>query len=365
MNHRGNFQLRVSIAREAARLMYEEDVKQYFTAKRMAARRLCGRVGGKQIRYRPADLPSNGEIREQLLELAELAEGSHRGRRLFAMRITALEALEALAPFEPRLIGSVSTGHVRRGSDIDLHVFTDDEDALFDHLKRLRWTFETERVTILKFGQIREYLHVHVADVFTVELTVYPRRELRFRPRSSTDGKPIDRLNRKRLMDILASEHAEPWARYLQDGTVEDLDSILAAEDDDAPRPGPFDGLLSDAPAPSLPEDDEDDEDYEPLPGFEEFSEDEDVHGHGHEHADEDDDEDGDGDDWEEDEDDEDWDEDDEDGEDDEPVRERGDVLAASSIQPLYPGKNRQNFDDTSEDQPVRRVSFFRWIPDR
>ena len=303
MNHRGNLQLRISIAREAARLMYEEDVKQYFTAKRMAARRLCGRVGGKQIRYRPADLPSNGEIREHLLDLAELAEGSRRGRRLFAMRITALEAMEALAPFDPRLIGSVSTGHVRRGSDIDLHVFTDDEDALFAHLRRLRWTFETERVTILKFGKIREYLHVHVADIFTVELTVYPRRELRFRPRSSTDGKPIDRIHHKRLMDMIAAEHAEPWARYLQDGTVEDLDEILASEDEDAPRPGPFDGLLENASvslSQVLPEEEElsllfhEEEDYTPLPGFEDFTtetQDEDGHGHADEDADEHEDE--------------------------------------------------------------------------
>lgn len=306
-NHRGNLQLRLSIAREAARLMYEEDVKQYFTAKRLASRRVCGRVGGKQIRFRPRDLPSNGEIREHLLELAELAEGSRRGQRLFAMRITALEALEALAPFEPRLIGSVSTGHVRRGSDIDLHVFTDDEDALFDHLKRLRWTFETERVTILKFGKIREYLHVHVADLFAIELTVYARRELRFRPRSSTDGKPIDRLNRKRLMDLLASEHAEPWARYLQDGSLDNLDDLLA-DDEDAPRPGPFDGLLASPSVASeqlLPQEDDEDEDYDPLPGFEAFS------GDSGEDADEDEDADGDEEDDEDDEDD--WEEDDND----------------------------------------------------
>jgi predicted nucleotidyltransferase len=283
MNHRGNSQLRLSIAREAARLMYEEDVKQYFTAKRMASRRVCGRVGGKQIRYRPADLPSNGEIREQLLELAELAEGPRRGRRLFAMRITALEAMEALDPFNPRLIGSVSTGHVRRGSDIDLHVFTDDEDALFAHLRRLRWTFETERVSILKFGKIRDYLHVHVADLFSIELTVYERRELRFRPRSSTDGKPIDRLNRKRLMDLLASEHPEPWARYLQDGTVENLDDVLE-DDEDAPRPGPFDGLLaSGPPEPPPPEDDHDhepgdDHDHEPGDDHEDDDHEDDDH---------------------------------------------------------------------------------------
>ncbi len=273
--------IRVAVAAEAARLMYEEGVKQYFTAKRMAARRVLGRVEGRRARYRPADLPSNGEIRDALLALAALSEGSGRRRRLFAMRIVALEAMRALAPFEPRLIGSVSTGHIRRGSDVDLQVFTDDEGALEEHIGRLGWTFERERVTIQKFGEIREYLHFHVADVFPVELTVYARRELRFRPRSSTDGKPIVRVKASALELLLAREHAEAWARYLAEGTIEGLDEVLAEADDEddaaAPHvPGPYDGLLSDGPdeEPVLPEpgeEEEPDQAYDPLPGFEAY----------------------------------------------------------------------------------------------
>ncbi|MDC3959599.1 nucleotide-binding enzyme [Polyangium jinanense] len=268
--------LRGRIATEAARLMYEEGVKQYFTAKRMAARRLLGRAGGKNLRYRPQDLPSNGEIRDALLAMAELAEGERRTRRLFAMRVVALRVMRALGPFEPRLIGSVSTGHIRRGSDIDIQVFTDDEDAFERHLAGLGWGFERERVSIFKFGQIREYVHHHVADVFPVELTVYERRELRFRPRSSTDGQPIQRVKIPALEALLRAEHPEAWAQYEADGTVFDLDEILAEEEDeDAPLPGPFDGLLDEEPAEAAwPEgaEDEPDEDYDPLPGFEAYS---------------------------------------------------------------------------------------------
>jgi hypothetical protein len=264
--------LRARIAAEAARLMYEEGIKQYFTAKRMACKRVLGRVAGKRMRYRPSDLPSNGEIRDALLALAELAEGSKRTRRLFAMRIVALEAMRALAPFEPRLIGSVSTGHIRRGSDIDIQVFTADEDALEGHLRALRWAFERERVSILKFGQIREYVHFHVTDVFSIELTVYEPRELRFRPRSSTDGKPIVRIRTSALSAMLMREHAEAFRRYLESGEVAGMDEVLSAEEeDDAPPPGPFDSLLVDQPACEAEpgEEDEPDADYDPLPGFE------------------------------------------------------------------------------------------------
>ncbi len=267
--------LRGAIAAEAARLMYEEGVKQYFTAKRLASKRMFGRVGGRRMRYRPQDLPSNGEIRDALLILAEYAEGDGRTRRLFAMRVVALRAMRALEDFSPRLIGSVSTGHIRRGSDIDLHVFSDDEDALIDHLKTLGWRWETERVTILKFGEIREYLHVHVRDDFELELTVYDRRELRFRPRSSTDGKPIVRVKSAALESLLAAEHADAWKQYLADGIIPGLDAGDDEDGDGMRDLSQWDGLLTDdddddpdmAP---LPEElAMDDGEYDPLPGFE------------------------------------------------------------------------------------------------
>jgi hypothetical protein len=274
--------LRARIAVEAARLMYEEGVKQYFTAKRIACKRLLGRVGGRRMRYRPSDLPSNGEIRDALLLLADLAEGAARGRRLFAMRVVALEAMRALEPFSPRLIGSVSTGHVRKGSDVDLHVFTDDPDALLAHLRALGWVFETERVSILKHGEIREYLHAHVADVVPVELTVYEPRELRMRPRSSTDGKPIVRLKPAALEALLAAEHPDEWRAYLRDGTVPELEALAAEDEGGAPGEWSTDVVGGDgeegeggegeavellAPEPCDGEDP--DELYDPLPGFE------------------------------------------------------------------------------------------------
>ncbi|WP_437327701.1 nucleotide-binding enzyme [Sorangium sp. So ce381] len=270
--------MRARIAAEAARLMYEEGVDQYFTAKRMAAKRILGAVEGRRARYRPADLPSNGEIREALLLFAERAEGSQRTRRLFALRIVALEAMRALAPFSPRLIGSVSTGHIRRGSDVDLHVFPADEEALERHVRALGWTFDRERVTLQKGGELREYVHYHVADAAPLELTVYAPRDLRARPRSSTDGKPIVRLGVAALSALCARDHPDAWERYLETGEVEGMDALLEA-DEDEPLPGPFDGLLDDTgstgedgdePVCAEPgEEDDPDQDYDPLPGFE------------------------------------------------------------------------------------------------
>ena len=273
---------RMSIAIEAARLMYEEGVKEYFTAKRMAAKRILGRVEGKRTRYRPAALPSNGEIRDALLAIADAAEGSGRLRKLFAMRVVALEVMKALAAFEPRLIGSVSTGHVRRGSDIDISLFTDDDESVELFLVERGQRFETERKTIHKFGELRDYLHHHVEERFLVELTVYPLRELRYRARSSTDGLPIQRLGVSRLERLLAAEHTEAWRRYLADGTILGLEAAMAEAAEDARAPGAFEGLMAaedesaldidlEEEEPCIPEpgeEDDPDQRYDPLPGF-------------------------------------------------------------------------------------------------
>ncbi len=262
--------LRSAIAQLAAQIMYGEDVKQYFTAKRLAAKRLLGRANAKSIRYRPQDLPSNGEIKQALLELVTEIEGDGRTRRLFAMRVVALEAMAELEPFAPRLIGSVATGHVRSGSDVDLHVFAWDAADVETHLRALGWTFETARVSIMKQGKAMEFTHFVVADVFPLELTVYAPNELANRPRSSTDGKPIVRLRAPTLRKLCEREHPDLWAKYLADGTTPTMEEILAAEDSaDDPPVEPIDEELDeatwlamnaepvDAPDESAPEEDE------------------------------------------------------------------------------------------------------------
>src|SRR5215469_7883371 len=119
-----NEKFRRQIAFEAARLMYERQESEYFRAKLRAARRICrGWV-------KPKDLPSNAEIRDQIQHFARLHEGEDRTRNLREMRIEALRMMRLLEPFRPRLIGSTFTGHVRRGSDIDIHLFSDSLEAV-------------------------------------------------------------------------------------------------------------------------------------------------------------------------------------------------------------------------------------------
>ena len=75
--------IRRQIALLAARLMYERVESEYFTAKRKAAKQM-----GVEYRFRPKDLPSNAEIREQVQALANLYEGETRTQNLRAQRRT-------------------------------------------------------------------------------------------------------------------------------------------------------------------------------------------------------------------------------------------------------------------------------------
>ena len=68
--------------------------------------------------------------------------------------------MRLLRPFRPRLIGSVMTGHVRKGSDIDLHVFSDSPGLVTDLLEQEGCQFDVERKQVVKHGESPR-LHAH------------------------------------------------------------------------------------------------------------------------------------------------------------------------------------------------------------
>src|SRR5205807_4840312 len=160
--------LRYAIAFEAARLMYQRVESEYYTAKRKAAKRLC------RHSLKPEDLPSNAEIRDQIQTFARLHEGDRRTTHLRTMRLDALKLMRVLRQFKPRLIGSVMTGHVRQGSDIDIHVFTDSVGLVTGTLENEGYQFDVERKQVVKHDEARVFTHIHIFDRFNFELTVYP-----------------------------------------------------------------------------------------------------------------------------------------------------------------------------------------------
>ena len=94
---KGKDKIRISIAREAARIMYEEGVKEYRDAKRKAAKAF----GPDKALSLGSHLPSNAEIHEELARLVRMHEGEAQPERLLRMRLQALAWLELFEAFRP------------------------------------------------------------------------------------------------------------------------------------------------------------------------------------------------------------------------------------------------------------------------
>ncbi len=194
--------IRKQIALDAARMMYLRQETEYYTAKRKATRRL-----GRNVK--PQDLPSNAEIRDEILKLAALHEGDGRTERLADMRVHALWLMRELEDLRPKLHGSVYTGHIRHGSDIDLHVFSNSLSAVTMRLDALGIPYHSEYKRIVKFNEERVFTHVHVHGKFEVELNVYREDQASYPFRSSITGKPIEKTGVQGLQELIQREHPE------------------------------------------------------------------------------------------------------------------------------------------------------------
>lgn len=183
--------------------MYERVESEYFTAKRKAARRVCRQW------IKPNDLPSNAEVRDLVQSFARLHEGERRTADLRDMRLAALKMMRLLCQFKPRLIGSVMTGHVRRGSDIDLHLFSDSLGLVTGALENEGHQFDVEHKRVVKHNEARIFTHVHVYDRFDFELTVYAENLAHYVFRSSITGKPIERASVRELEQIVRRDHPD------------------------------------------------------------------------------------------------------------------------------------------------------------
>jgi hypothetical protein len=125
------------------------------------------------------------------------------------MRLEALRLMRKLARFRPRLIGSVWTGHVRAGSDIDIHIFSDSQALVTDTLDEYALSYEVERKRIVKYGEERVFTHIHVDDRFPYELTLYPEDKVHYVFKSSITGQAIERASIAELENALKLENPE------------------------------------------------------------------------------------------------------------------------------------------------------------
>jgi hypothetical protein len=110
------------LAAAAARLVVEEGL-EYGPAKRRAAR-VLGRSS-----VRPAELPSNDAVEEEVRAYLELFCADTHPAELAALREVAALWMERLAEFRPHLSGAAWRGTATRLSAVHVDLFCDDAKA--------------------------------------------------------------------------------------------------------------------------------------------------------------------------------------------------------------------------------------------
>lgn len=108
---------RLRIAQIAASIIAEQGIQNYLVAKQKAAARL----GMVAIR----NLPRNEEIDAALNEYHRLFRAQKQPQHIARLRKLALEAMNFLEAFSPRLVGGVLEGSAGEFSPITLHLFPD------------------------------------------------------------------------------------------------------------------------------------------------------------------------------------------------------------------------------------------------
>ena len=155
--------LRLRLAYMAARLMAEDGVADYGTAKSKAAR---------QAGLSDANLlPDNQEIEAALREYQGLYQKDDQPAHLRQLREVAVKVMRDFADFRPVLVGSVLSGTAGRYSDVNLQLFTDDAKALTMFMLNRRMRFEEGTRRIRRGEQVFDVLQLRI-DVQDVPVTI-------------------------------------------------------------------------------------------------------------------------------------------------------------------------------------------------
>jgi hypothetical protein len=178
--------------------MAENGIDDFGLAKRKAAERLG--VGNAGV------LPSNERIQECLAEHQRMFEPEH-DERLATLRRLAVDVMELLDTFRPRLVGAVLSGTTTINSSVELHAFADSPELVAAELAahgiqardcQRRYRFGGQRVEQLpgfEFARAGE----------RVEVIVFPERGAHHAPLSPVDQRPMRRAARAAVLALLSA----------------------------------------------------------------------------------------------------------------------------------------------------------------
>lgn len=194
---------REKVAKEAARLLYRHVVHDYLSAKQAAARNLKIHI-----------FPTNTQVAQAVDALSTQIEGPARDQLLVTLRQRALQVMQLLHSFHPRLIGSVWRGTARCGSDIDLEAFCDTPQLIISRLQSKYPNLTQALVEKTTGGKTDRFLHVSfpISSICVVDVNVKRQDMISMRRICEVYNDVITGLTYPQLQKVLMKD---PLQRFL------------------------------------------------------------------------------------------------------------------------------------------------------
>lgn len=176
------------IVHEAARILCEEALLDYRSAKLKALQRL-----GLNPR---AALPDNARIQAAVIDYQRLFGGRGYALRLRQLRAAAVQAMRLLGNFQPRLVGAVASGAITSAHRVQLHVF-DEKPETLDLFLQDRGIQHRQDDRSYRYPDGSEEsvpLARFDAGDIGIDVAIFGLDDLRRTPLSPSDGLPMKRL---------------------------------------------------------------------------------------------------------------------------------------------------------------------------
>lgn len=175
--------LRREVAQMAARLLASDGARDYAEARHKAMRCLG-------LEHQRLDGPDEAEIEAALRAYQALYQADSQPAHVRQLRTAALQLMDTLAAFQPRLIGRVLSGTASAHSPVEIELFADSAKDLEIDLRNRRLRF-----VAIDAGQVHFRPHSGPEARLSLEtpqalfiLTVYPRHGRRSQPAESQAG---------------------------------------------------------------------------------------------------------------------------------------------------------------------------------
>lgn len=178
--------MRTRLAAAAARIMAEDGIDDFALAKRKAARQL-GALNTEA-------LPRNEEIEAELRAYRALYQPEEHPGRIAELRRVALDAMQALALFNPYLTGPVLKGTAGPYAEIELQLFPDSAKEVEIFLVDSNIPFTTQEARRYSGDRAHAASLIRLAwHGVQVRLAVFDPRDERLALKTSQAGKVIER----------------------------------------------------------------------------------------------------------------------------------------------------------------------------